>query len=78
MRLIAFIIALTLISPALAEDDQAALIRRALDVISAQRNQALGDAAVWQAKALILTEELQKASAKIKELEQAKEKENAK
>lgn len=79
MRLIAFIIALALASPALAEDDQSALIRKALDVIAAQRNQALGDAAIWQAKALILTEELQKASARIKELEdKAKGTENAK
>lgn len=67
LRILILIIAFS--SPALAQQDDSALIRKALDIVANQRNQALGDAAVWQAKAMLISEDLTKAQARIKELE---------
>lgn len=77
MRLVLIIILVVIGTGAVAFAQDAtnpALLGKALDVIATQRNQALGDAAIWQAKAIILSEELTKAQARIKELETKPEK----
>lgn len=66
---------LLLTSPALAQQPlDPTLLPKALEIVATQRNQALGDAAIWQAKAMLLADELAKAQAKIKELEPEPEK----
>jgi hypothetical protein len=46
-----------------------ALMQRTLEVVAAQRNNAMNAAAVTEAKAAGLAEELAKANARLKELE---------
>lgn len=46
-----------------------ALLQRALNVLQAQRNQAMDSAAIAEARAAGLTDDLAKANARIKELE---------
>lgn len=72
MRLIAatlfFILAFAIASHS-QESASPLLIQKALDVVASQRNQAQGDAAIWQAKAILLSEELIKIQTRVKELE---------
>lgn len=67
VRIVAASLLLTV--SASAQNAEPALLPKALEIIATQRNQALGDAAIWQAKAMLLADELAKAQAKIKELE---------
>ena len=63
------IIAIAITSPAVAQQQDAAFLTRAIGALSAQRNQALDSAAAQQARADGLQEELFKAQERIKELE---------
>jgi len=64
----AFILALA--SPSLAQQLDPAFLQRALDSIATQRNNALNSAAVAEVKAAMLEEQLAKAQARIKEMEE--------
>lgn len=65
--LVAF--ALFTIAPALAQTPDSAFLQRALSSLQTQRNSALDAQAVAEAKLAGAVEELTKATAKIKELE---------
>jgi hypothetical protein len=72
-----FIILFSLFAlPVYAQQQQAdpAFMQRAITSLQTQRNNAFDAAAVAEAKAAGLTEDLAKANAKIKELEDAKSK----
>jgi hypothetical protein len=67
------IVLLSLISsPAFAEQPDPAFMQRAIAALQNQRNQALDAAAAAAAKAEGLSEDLVKAQARIKELEEKK------
>lgn len=77
----AVVLLFLLTSPAFAQLQQGpdpAFMQRALDSIAAQRNNALNAAAVAEARVAGLTEELAKATARIKELEPKPEPEKKK
>lgn len=63
--------ALLVATPAFAEQPDPALLQRALQAMQAQRNQAMDAAAIENAKAAGLADDLAKANARIKELEPA-------
>ncbi len=74
MRLLISAILLVLTIPALAQQPlDPAFLQRALGALQAQRNQAMDAAAVSEAKAAGLADDLAKAQARIKELETKKE-----
>lgn len=74
MKYLVLAILALLATPALAQQQppDPAFLQRFLGAMQAQRNQALDVAAVGEAKAQGLAEDLAKAQARIKELEQNK------
>jgi hypothetical protein len=71
-RFIIFALTLTA-SGAVAQQADPQFLQRAVPVLQAQRNQALDAAAAQQARADGLADDLAKAQARIKELEQKQE-----
>jgi hypothetical protein len=67
------IIALLIAAPAFAQGADPAFMQRAITVLQQQRNNALDAQAAAEAKASGLTEDLNKALAKIKELDKPAE-----
>lgn len=72
------IITILLMAPAVAQQSDAATLQRLLSAVENQRNQALTQHAMAEARAAGLTEELTKANARIKELEPKAEPEKSK
>lgn len=75
MKNICAAVVLVLVSTAAKaeQQDKSELLQRALSVIQSQRNQAMDVAAQAEVRAASLAEELVKAQARIKELEQKPE-----
>lgn len=70
MRLSVFIMLVALISaPVFAQQPDPAFLQRAIAAVQIQRNLAMDAAAVAEAKAAILTDDLAKATVRLKELE---------
>lgn len=57
------------IAPAFGQQADPAFMLKAITALQAQRNEALDSAATAQARAAVLSDELAKAQARIKELE---------
>lgn len=67
MRYIFVLLLMT--APALGQQLDPAFMQKAINVLQAQRNEALDSAATAQARVAILADELAKAQERIKELE---------
>lgn len=61
-------------APAFAQAPDPAFLQKAVNALQTQRNSAMDAQAVAEAKLQIVTDDLAKANAKIKELEEAAEK----
>lgn len=61
------------VTPCIAQQADSAFLQRAVSVLQAQRNAALDQAAVAEARASGLQDDLTKAQARIKELEPKKD-----
>jgi hypothetical protein len=72
-RNLILIVVLLLPSATLAQQADPAFLQRAVSVLQTQRNEALNAAAAQQARADGLADDLAKAQARIKELEQKQE-----
>lgn len=69
MRLIALALAVLFSTAAQAQQPDPVFLQRALAAVQTQRNMALDAAAVAEAKAALITEELAKVQVRIKDLE---------
>jgi hypothetical protein len=70
MKIATVAVILAIASPAIAQQQpDPAFLQRAVNALQAQRNQALDAAAIAQARAAGLTDDLAKAQERIKELE---------
>lgn len=69
MKLIPFLIAMMISGTALAQQSDPATLQRLLSAVENQRNQALTQHAMAEARAVGLADDLAKANARIKELE---------
>lgn len=65
----AIVVFFTLLAPAVAQQPDAAFLQRAISAVQTQRNVAMDAAAVAEARVAAVTEELNKAQARVKELE---------
>lgn len=78
MYLRALLILLALASSAYAQQPDPQFLQRAISAVQTQRNLALDAQAVAEAKVIGLTEELDKAKTRIRELEATQEPKNGK
>lgn len=69
MRLIALALAVLFSTVVQAQQPDLAFLQRAIAAVQTQRNMALDAAAVAEAKAALITEELNKMQMRVKELE---------
>lgn len=69
MYLRSLLLLLALTAPASAEQPDSVFLQKAITAVQTQRNLAMDTAAVAEAKVAQLTEDLAKAQARIKELE---------
>lgn len=69
MYLRALFLLIALVVPAVAQQPDPIFLQRAIAAVQAQRNLAMDAAAVAEAKVVAITEERDKAQARIKELE---------
>ncbi len=63
------VVFLALVAPAAAQQPDPAFLQRAITAVQTQRNLAMDAAAVAEAKVATVTEELNKAQLRVKELE---------
>lgn len=71
MRILLILALLLAAGPAIAQQADTAFLQRAISVLQAQRNTALDQAALAEAKLAGLADDLAKANARIKSLEDA-------